>query len=85
MHHCQGTGSYPHPPPGRHLPMRFKPKNTPRHTPCFSIAWRVYSLHVGVNLHAARPPINGEIQTWYKRTSPKAEFFIKQELLGIFI
>ena len=69
---CQGTGSYPNPPPGRHRSIRRIPRNTPRQKPYFSIAWAVYSLHVGINLHAARPPINGETQAWYMRTNPIA-------------
>ena len=59
---CQGTGSYPHPPPGLHRDIRFIPIQTPRIKPYLSIAWRVYSLQVGTNLHAQRPPINGDIQ-----------------------
>ena len=65
---CQGTGSYPNPPPGRQRNIRRIPIIVPRATPYFSMAWRVYSLQVGINRHAARPPIKREIHTWYART-----------------
>ena len=42
--------------------MRFMPKTQPLINPYFSIACFVYSLQVGINLHAHRPPINGDIQ-----------------------
>jgi hypothetical protein len=41
--------------------MRLIPIAIPLATPYFSIAWAAYSLQVGVNRHAARPPANGEI------------------------
>ena len=71
MLHCQvyqGTGSYPNPPPGRHREIRLIPNQVPRIAPYFSIACLVYSLHVGVNRHAARPPTKGEMHIWYIRT-----------------
>ena len=58
---CQGTGSYPQPPPGLHREIRFIPIKVPRIKPYFSIACLVYSLQVGTNLHAARPPMNGDM------------------------
>jgi hypothetical protein len=59
--HCQGTGSYPNPPPGLQRDIRLIPIYTPRNMPYFSMACFVYSLQVGVNLHAARPPVIGDI------------------------
>jgi hypothetical protein len=41
--------------------MRFIPIQVPRIMPYFSIAIRVYSLQVGINLHAARPPMKGDM------------------------
>ena len=61
MAYCQGTGSYPHPPPGLQRDIRFIPNHMPRSTPYLLIAWRVYSLHVGTKRHAALPPIIGDI------------------------
>lgn len=69
---CQGTGSYPNPPPGLHRNIRRIPIIVPRNIPYFSIAWAVYSLHDGVNRHAARAPINGDMHDWYIRTQPIA-------------
>ena len=74
---CQGTGSYPNPPPGLHRTIRRIPIIVPRHAPYFFIAVAVYSLHDGTKRHAARPPINGDIQDWYIRTNPIAMCVIK--------
>ena len=64
---CQGTGSYPNFPPGLQREILFIAKIVPRIAPCFSIACLAYSLHVGINLHVALPPIIGEIAHWYTR------------------
>ena len=47
----QGTGSYPLPPHGLHLSMRQMARASPFIGPCFSIACRAYSEHVGTNRH----------------------------------
>ena len=81
--YCQGTGSYPNPPPGLQRQIRLNPRQLPRHTPYFSIPVFVYSLHVGVNLHAFRPPNMGDKMRWYIFTSDIAVFLQKDILLGI--
>ena len=59
--YCQGTGSYPNPPCGLHRLILFIPNQVPRIVPYFFMACAVYSLHVGVNLQTALPPVNGEM------------------------
>jgi hypothetical protein len=55
------TGSYPNPPPGRQRDIRLIARHKPRTHPYFSIAWAAYSLQLGTNLHAARPPNIGDM------------------------
>jgi hypothetical protein len=54
-----GTGSYPLPPPGRHLKILLMASQQPLNKPYFLNAWIAYWEHVGVNLHFG--PITGEI------------------------
>lgn len=55
-----GTGSYPEPPHGWHLKIRFTARYNPFTGPCFFRASTAYCEHVGVNLHDGG--VNGEIQ-----------------------
>jgi len=45
------AGSYPTGPKGRHRPMRFNPRQVPRHGPCFWIESIMYWLQLGSNRH----------------------------------
>lgn len=57
-----GTGSYPEPPHGWHLRILLTASHKPLNGPCFTIACRAYSLHVGVKRQAAG--VSGEIHFW---------------------
>ncbi len=70
------TGSYPNPPPGRQREIRFMPIQMPRAAPYFSIAWRVYSLHVGQKRQTLRPPVIGDIAIWYTLIKNRDSCFI---------
>ncbi len=43
-----GTGSYPEPPHGLHLNILHTASTSPLKGPCFTMACRAYSEHVGV-------------------------------------
>lgn len=58
----QGTGSYPLPPQGLHLSMRQMARASPFIGPCFSIACRAYSEHVGTNRHEGG--VYGVMKRW---------------------
>ena len=58
----QGTGSYPFPPQGWQLKIRFKESHPPLKSPCFFKASSVYWEQVGWYLHVAG--VKGEINTW---------------------
>jgi hypothetical protein len=55
----QGTGSYPCPPQGWQLQIRFPAKYDPFNAPYFLMACTAYSEQVGVYLHAIGS--NGEM------------------------
>lgn len=57
-----GTGSYPLPPHGWQRSRRLMASQSPFTGPCFSIAWRAYSEHVGVKRHEGG--VNGDMQRW---------------------
>ena len=56
-----GTGSYPEPPPGRHLNNLFTARNIPLKGPYFDIASMAYCEQVGVNLQDGGN--NGDMQS----------------------
>jgi len=58
----QGTGSYPFPPQGWHLEIRFTDNQNPLNKPYRLNASRAYWEQVGVYRHLG--PIQGEMTNW---------------------